>query len=233
MFTRFKATLSRLQVSLRESRRIADKVKSEHIASLGSIAMPMTIAGRVAFWTALHERLAKLANRINAEDQAKIIGAIHARVPMVTIEEQRTLQRENAEADLKFWTGHKDYEAGLAEDLKGMGAKYQREGEEAEAQAKTAAEHGASAKDRLDRLDKGEDLPGGLGKPMTREDAIKIMKSGGLSDSDIRHCVNVHGLHEIGAYDEYARACHKAHDRATRAEKSIARKMLRKRGART
>jgi hypothetical protein len=150
---------------------------------------------------------------------------------MVTIEEQRTLQRENAEADLKFWMGDKDYEAGLAEDLKALGGKYQRQGDEAEAKAKTAAEHAATAKNRLDRLDKGEDVPGGLHKPMTREDAIKIMKSTGLTDSDIRHCTDVHGLHEIvGAYDEWERACHKAHDRAVRAEKSIARKILRKNG---
>jgi hypothetical protein len=62
MFPRFHQTPSRLQVSLRESRRIGSKPRCEHIASLGSIAEPMTTAGRVALWARLHQRLAKLAN---------------------------------------------------------------------------------------------------------------------------------------------------------------------------
>jgi len=104
MFTRFKATPSRLQVSLRESRRVAGKVCSEHIASLGSIALPMTISGRVAFWTALHERLAKLANRVNGADQGKIIrDAVHARIPMVTADEHEAERRRKIEAEVAEW----------------------------------------------------------------------------------------------------------------------------------
>jgi hypothetical protein len=47
----------------------------------------------------LHERLAKLSNRIGADDQGKILGAIHVRIPMATIDELRTLQRENSEGN--------------------------------------------------------------------------------------------------------------------------------------
>jgi hypothetical protein len=104
-FVRFRQTPSRLQVSLVEERRVGGKVRHEHIASLGSILVPATIADRVAFWRLLHERLAKLSNRIGADEQGKILGAIHARIPMVTIDELRTLQRENAQADEKFWAG--------------------------------------------------------------------------------------------------------------------------------
>lgn len=102
MFPRFHQAPSRLQVSLRESRRIGGKPRCEHIASLGSIPKPMTTADRVAFWARLHQRLAKLSNRIGAEEQGKILGAIHARIPMVTIDELRTLQREKSVADEKF-----------------------------------------------------------------------------------------------------------------------------------
>jgi hypothetical protein len=84
MFARFRMIGHRLQVSLAETRRADGKVRHEHIASLGSILEPMTTADRVAFWTRVHQRLAKLSNRIDAETAGKILGSIHARVPMVT-----------------------------------------------------------------------------------------------------------------------------------------------------
>jgi hypothetical protein len=58
LFARFHQTPSRLQVSLRESRRIGGKPRCEHIASLGSIAEPMTIAERVEFYRRASERFA-------------------------------------------------------------------------------------------------------------------------------------------------------------------------------
>jgi hypothetical protein len=63
------------------------------------------VADRIAFWTRLHERLARLANRLDAEAQAKVLGAVHERIPMVTLAEQCALQLENANADLRFWNG--------------------------------------------------------------------------------------------------------------------------------
>ena len=66
--------------------------------ALDRLPEPMTTAGHVAFWARLHQRLAKLANCIGADEQGKILGAVHARIPMVTIDELRALQRENAEA---------------------------------------------------------------------------------------------------------------------------------------
>jgi ubiquinone biosynthesis protein COQ9 len=90
MFVRFRERRSRLQLSLVETRRTADRVLHEHVASLGSIIVPPSPADRIAFWQKLHERLARLANRIDAETtQGEILGAVHARVPMVTIEEIR------------------------------------------------------------------------------------------------------------------------------------------------
>jgi hypothetical protein len=79
MFVRFRQTLSSLQVSLVETRRIDGKVRHEHVAGLGSIVEPMTVADRVAFWSALYQRLAKLSNRIDAEAHAKVLGSVHAR----------------------------------------------------------------------------------------------------------------------------------------------------------
>jgi hypothetical protein len=117
MFARFHQTPSRLQVSLRESRRVGGKPRCEHIARcgwaaasllvrnfpsfsrnfptsnhsvpclFGSVPKPMTIAGRVEFYRRASERFAGLANRIGAEDKKKIVIALRARVPPVTDDE--------------------------------------------------------------------------------------------------------------------------------------------------
>jgi hypothetical protein len=71
MFVRFRQTPRRLQASVVETRRRAGKVASEHVASLGSIALPMTVRGRQAYWAYLWERLASLSDRISANDQAR------------------------------------------------------------------------------------------------------------------------------------------------------------------
>jgi hypothetical protein len=84
MFVRFRKTPRRLQVSILEkTSRKAGKVASEHVASLGSVTLPMTVRGRQAFWAYLWDRLATLSNRVGAEDQARIRNAVHARIPMV------------------------------------------------------------------------------------------------------------------------------------------------------
>jgi hypothetical protein len=72
MFVRFRESGRRLCLSLVESRRINGKVRHRHIASLGSLEIPQTIAGRLTFWQKLYERLARLANRANGEAQAKV-----------------------------------------------------------------------------------------------------------------------------------------------------------------
>jgi hypothetical protein len=66
---------------------------------LGSIEMPPSVAARIEFWRGLHERLDQLSNRFDAETRGKVMGAVHARVPMVTPDEQRALQLENAKGD--------------------------------------------------------------------------------------------------------------------------------------
>jgi hypothetical protein len=65
------------------------KICHEHVASLGSIETPTSVAARIEFWRGLHERLAQLCNWLDAETRGKVMVAVHARVPMVTPEEQR------------------------------------------------------------------------------------------------------------------------------------------------
>jgi hypothetical protein len=89
MFVHFRETSYGLAMSLVENRRENGRICHEHVANLGSIETPPSVAARIEFWRGLHERLAQLSNRLDAETRCKVMVAVHARVPMVTPEEQR------------------------------------------------------------------------------------------------------------------------------------------------
>jgi hypothetical protein len=72
----------RLDVSLVETRRIAGKVRQEHIASLGSIVGD-TAQARQSFWVECEARLARLTNRIGP-DLDRLRQTIAARIPPLT-----------------------------------------------------------------------------------------------------------------------------------------------------
>ena len=95
MFVHFRETPYGLAMSLVETHRENGKVRHEHVASLGSIETPLSVAARIEFWRGLHERLDQLSNRLDAETLGKVIGAVHARVPMVTPDEQRDAERRS------------------------------------------------------------------------------------------------------------------------------------------
>src|SRR5271170_4744922 len=59
------------------------KVRQEHVAALGSVPPDMTPADRLEFWTRVHPRLARLDNRFDSATRAKVLGELHAKVPMV------------------------------------------------------------------------------------------------------------------------------------------------------
>lgn len=94
MLVRFRQTNRRLQVRLVVTERVAGRVRHEHVASLGAITLPPSVADRLSFWHGLHVRLAKLSHRVDTETQAKILTAIHTRVPIVTASEQRATSLE-------------------------------------------------------------------------------------------------------------------------------------------
>jgi hypothetical protein len=211
-----------LQVSIAQSRRVDGRVRVEYIAALGSVGEPATIAERVAFWGKLHRRLDALSNRIGEDDRAKIIGAIYARIPMVTVDEQRALQRENAEADARIWAGLQDMSAEMATGQRELAALASGKAAESEAVAKDAAEKAAVAKDRLDRLAKGEDVSGGLGKPIDFE---KILIDDGWSRDDINFSIALAELREGQELRAYSEMVLKLKERE---EKSSRWKVLRK-----
>ena len=96
MFVRFRMTRHRLQASLVETRRAARQVRHEHVASLGTVDVGLSVADRLGFWQQLHSRLDRLTNRVNAENLQDVLAAIHARIPMVTQDELRDLKLDAA-----------------------------------------------------------------------------------------------------------------------------------------
>jgi hypothetical protein len=214
MFVRFRETKTRLQLSLVENRRANGKVRHEHVASLGSVEMPPSVEARITFWTRLHERLGKLNNRVDATTQAKILGDVHARVPMVTPEEQQTLKLENAEADERFWMGLRGMHEAHVEDHKSLGAVTERAIASSKAGAAEASTKAAAAKERADRIRRGEDVPGGLGKPLTREDFDRILRKEG---GDPEHCTRLADVCKELGFETVFNMIYARKDRAERA----------------
>jgi hypothetical protein len=206
MFVRFRETRNRLQVSVVETRRVAGKVHHAHLAGLGSIALPLTVEDRLAFWRAVEDRLARLGNRISADDTAKVRGNLFARIPMPSIDEQRAVQLAKAKADADL--------AGTVRDMHAESvANHQRHVALAEA---TTAEHraalaeadaqAAAARERVAAIGRGEDLSGGLGRALTIDGIIALLKRDGWTDADIAHVQDTAEVYRVLAGDDEARA---------------------------
>jgi hypothetical protein len=204
LFARFRTVGQRLHVSVVETRRDSTKVRQEHLASLGSIPQPPTSAERIAFWTKLHERLARLANRTTAEQRGQILAAVHARIPMPTPDEQHAVQLENARADARFWQILSGMQAEDIEAHKKLLASTQRAIAEREQTAAETAARGQASDDRLARTEAGEAVA--VPPPMTRKDMLRIS---GMTEAEARHCVQVHEIDQAGGWqmllDEWAR----------------------------
>jgi hypothetical protein len=200
MFVRFRQSGHRLALSIVETRWLAGKVKHEHIASLGSIASPPTVADRVAFWKALHERVSKLGNRISAESHGRILGAVHERIPMVTAEEQRALAIENDKATESFHARFRDIHAERAQGQRALIAKIERDIAVSEAAAAKAREIAAEAKERRERLERGEDALMNLSeKPV---DIVRAFKEAGWTSRELRRSERMAALTKA-KYEEF------------------------------
>jgi hypothetical protein len=228
MFVRTRRTGARLQLSLIETTRAGGKVRSEHVAALGSVPVSPATADRVAFWDRLHQRLAGLANRLDPEAQGKILGAVHASVPMPTIADQRAVQLENAKADVALWAGLRDMNAATAGDHKALVAKAESKIVASEAEATKAAEHAAAAEGRVARIEKGETVAGGFGAPI---DVRQILADAGWTEEDMRWASFLGALGEnafadlldmtIAEHERAEKALHRAILRGRRIRKGV------------
>jgi hypothetical protein len=172
VFVRFRQQGRRLQASLVDTRRVAGKMQSEHIAGLGTVDADVSVRERIAFWAKLPERLARLGNRVGPDAHAKIYGALHARIPMVTPDEQRALQDENAEAGERFWDTMRDVGASLIEGHKAVIATAETAIAGAAPMVSDADEALEAIKGRREKIRRGENVAGGLGKPLDMRAAL-------------------------------------------------------------
>ena len=78
MFVRFRRQANRLQASLIETRRAGGKIVTKHIGALGSVDAAVSVRERLAFWSKIPARLAKLGNRVSHDEHPKLYAALHA-----------------------------------------------------------------------------------------------------------------------------------------------------------
>ena len=107
--------------------------------------------------------------------------ALHARIPMVTPDEQRAIQEENAKDDERLWGALRDMNAASVDEHKQLIAKAEAKVAEHGRSAAEAAEKANAAQNRLERLKRGESVAGGFGKPLTREDCEAALKAAGMT----------------------------------------------------
>jgi len=184
MFVRFHLQGNRLQASLAQSRHVGGKVQAEHIGALGSVAANVSVRARLVFWAKLPQRLAALGNRLGTDKHPKIYAALHGRIPMVTAEEQRVVQEENFKDDERFWDMMQDLNVASVEGHKNLIASAEAKLKESESAAADAGEKRETAENRLQRLRRGEDVSGGLGKKF---DLDASLKAAGITPRDLRH----------------------------------------------
>jgi hypothetical protein len=156
MFVRFRQTRDRLQVSFVVPHRFAGKVRQEHIAGLGSVRMPPTVADRLVFWRKVEERLAKLGNRINAEDAARIRGSLFARIPMPSADEQAAVQLANAQADAELFVALHDMHATVVADHQRFAGTVDSKIAEGCAVLAEAAARLSATRERVAAIERGE-----------------------------------------------------------------------------
>ena len=158
MFVRIRKSTKKLRLSLVESRRVDGKVRHEHIASLGSIPQTMTVAERREFWRRLDMRLAALGNRIDL-DAARALIAAHAPPPTKAEIDILDLERyaEAWQRLADFFGPHEFKQTAFKQAMRKMSEALKAK-EHANAAARVA-----KARERIERVRKGEDA--GLKQP--------------------------------------------------------------------
>jgi hypothetical protein len=185
MFVRFRPVRHRLVVDLVETRRQDGRVKSEHIARLGSVALPEPIGAheRVRFWRELKERFrniaVRLANRVPSDARRKALAAIHARIPKPTEADEQAVRIETARDDIAFWEGVRDSssaESAINKTRRRLIETVEKQLAEESAMAKTAEQQIAAAQARFLKLSRGERVVGD-DDPLAREMAAALIAS--------------------------------------------------------
>jgi hypothetical protein len=121
-----------------------------------------------------------------------------------------------------------DMNASTVAEHKALIANAERKIAELAPMAASAADNAQVAKERLDKIKRGENVPGGLGKRFDQADAIAILKAAGWTPRDFRRMKLVGELTDA----EFEAALAATHaDRPTdKAFEREARRIIRTRG---
>jgi hypothetical protein len=109
-----------------------------------------SIRERKWVWESLHDHLGRLG--LDSDVAAKLMTAVHERVPMPTMEEMGSAELFEAQHDAAFWESMYRTSLKQVESYKGMIAAAQRNLAEEEEQAKREAENAERAKAKIARL---------------------------------------------------------------------------------
>jgi hypothetical protein len=173
-FARFRQVRARLNVSVVEAVRDGTKVRQRHVASLGSVPLAHSATDRAKFWVKLHQRLAALSNRLDDKARYQIMGAVHARIPMPTVEDQEAPKAAGREANAGFFGAlrkmHRD-EAKLYKD---------------------ASEKMAEAAGAVDAVENAN-----ANRVMTHDDYRKFLQEAGFSNVELRQMRDLAKLVEL------------------------------------
>jgi hypothetical protein len=102
---------------------------------------------------------------------------------MPTADEQQALQLENAKADKQFYETLRAMHAQMVEERKALATMVEGDIAKSQSAMEDVADRAAAAKDRIARIERGEAVAGGLGKPAIKD----LAKTLGLSRSEFRH----------------------------------------------
>lgn len=171
------------------------------------------------------QRLGRLANRLDAAAKAKVLGEVHARIPMTTIEEIRALQLENAETDERIWQGLAEMQTGQAEGNRQLATAAERKAAEAQTVAEQANTSAKAAKERIERLKRGEAVAGGLGKPINVE---RLMREARMTAADIKRARQTTLIAELGGEPAFQELLDEIDKRKRVAETTARRTVLRR-----
>jgi hypothetical protein len=190
MFVRFRTTRTRLQVSLAATRRADGTVRHEYVASLGSLPSAFDAFDRLTFWRDLHGRLARLDNRLSGEEMGRVLGQVHARIPMPTQDEQTALQIATAEDEAGRLRTFEQLHAATAAEQAALADKAAAVAHDRRVAAQEAAAAAAAADRRAEAIRRGE-AAGAVRRPPTREEIIAEL---GFTPVEVRFMLDLAAL---------------------------------------
>ena len=117
--------------------------------------------------------------------------------------------------------------AATAEDHKGLAATVASTIAKAEGHAAEAASNAKAARGRVERIERGENVEGGLSKPLSYDDMVAILHKAGLTGDDIRYSQQLAQFSE----DELDALMPEIMKHKGRVERAVVRAALRRRAA--